>query len=141
MPAVVDLASMRAVEQNLGGNVAKVNPLCPVDLVIDHSVTVDYFGDNDAFIENGRLEMERNHKRYVFLGLGQKIFNRFRVLQPGTGICHHVNLEYLGKCICHEIQDGKEVAYPDTLIGTDSHTIMINALGVHGWGVGGRYRS
>lgn len=137
VPAVVDLAAMREAVNRLGGDVAKVNPLSPVDLVIDHSVTVDHFGDNDAFEENVRLEMERNHERYVFLRWGQKAFNRFRVVPPGTGICHQVNLEYLGKSVWHEMQNGNEVAYPDTLVGTDSHTTMINALGVLGWGVGG----
>ncbi|WP_058969933.1 aconitate hydratase AcnA [Type-D symbiont of Plautia stali] len=137
VPAVVDLAAMREAVKRLGGDVAKVNPLSPVDLVIDHSVTVDHFGDDEAFDENVRLEMERNHERYVFLRWGQKAFNRFRVVPPGTGICHQVNLEYLGKSVWHETQDGKEVAYPDTLVGTDSHTTMINALGVLGWGVGG----
>ena len=137
VPAVVDLAAMREAVNRLGGDVAKVNPLSPVDLVIDHSVTVDHFGDDEAFEENVRLEMERNHERYVFLRWGQKAFNRFRVVPPGTGICHQVNLEYLGKSVWYETQDGKEVAYPDTLVGTDSHTTMINALGVLGWGVGG----
>ncbi|WP_345829609.1 aconitate hydratase AcnA [Pantoea sp. BRR-3P] len=137
VPAVVDLAAMREAVKRLGGDVAKVNPLSPVDLVIDHSVTVDHFGDNKAFDENVRLEMERNHERYVFLRWGQKAFNRFRVVPPGTGICHQVNLEYLGKSVWHETQNGQEVAYPDTLVGTDSHTTMINALGVLGWGVGG----
>ncbi|KOC87949.1 aconitate hydratase AcnA [Winslowiella iniecta] len=137
VPAVVDLAAMREAVKRLGGDVAKVNPLSPVDLVIDHSVTVDHFGDDDAFEENVRLEMERNHERYVFLRWGQKAFNKFSVVPPGTGICHQVNLEYLGKAIWHEQQNGHEVAYPDTLVGTDSHTTMINALGVLGWGVGG----
>ncbi|WP_343553550.1 aconitate hydratase AcnA [Pantoea sp.] len=137
VPAVVDLAAMREAVKRLGGNVAKVNPLSPVDLVIDHSVTVDHFGDEQAFDENVRLEMERNHERYVFLRWGQKAFNRFRVVPPGTGICHQVNLEYLGKSVWHENQNGDEFAYPDTLVGTDSHTTMINALGVLGWGVGG----
>lgn len=137
VPAVVDLAAMREAVKRLGGNVARVNPLSPVDLVIDHSVTVDHFGDDDAFEENVRLEMERNHERYVFLRWGQKAFNRFSVVPPGTGICHQVNLEYLGQAVWHEEQGGKEVAYPDTLVGTDSHTTMINALGVLGWGVGG----
>jgi aconitate hydratase len=137
VPAVVDLAAMREAVKRLGGDVAKVNPLSPVDLVIDHSVTVDHFGDNKAFGENVHLEMERNHERYVFLRWGQKAFNRFRVVPPGTGICHQVNLEYLGKSVWHETQNGQEVAYPDTLVGTDSHTTMINALGVLGWGVGG----
>jgi len=137
VPAVVDLAAMREAVKRLGGDVAKVNPLSPVDLVIDHSVTVDRFGDDDAFEENVRLEMERNHERYVFLRWGQKAFNKFSVVPPGTGICHQVNLEYLGKAVWHEHQDGEELAYPDTLVGTDSHTTMINALGVLGWGVGG----
>ncbi|MGF6562346.1 aconitate hydratase AcnA [Erwinia aphidicola] len=137
VPAVVDLAAMREAVKRLGGDVAKVNPLSPVDLVIDHSVTVDHFGDDDAFEENVRLEMERNHERYVFLRWGQKAFNRFSVVPPGTGICHQVNLEYLGQAVWHEEQNGRQVAYPDTLVGTDSHTTMINALGVLGWGVGG----
>lgn len=137
VPAVVDLAAMREAVKRLGGNVAKVNPLSPVDLVIDHSVTVDHFGDNHAFDENVRLEMARNHERYVFLRWGQKAFNQFRVVPPGTGICHQVNLEYLGKAVWHETHNGESVAYPDTLVGTDSHTTMINALGVLGWGVGG----
>ena len=137
VPAVVDLAAMREAVKRLGGDVAKVNPLSPVDLVIDHSVTVDRFGDDNAFEENVQLEMERNHERYVFLRWGQKAFNRFSVVPPGTGICHQVNLEYLGKSVWHEEQNGREVAFPDTLVGTDSHTTMINALGVLGWGVGG----
>ena len=137
VPAVVDLAAMREAVKRLGGDVAKVNPLSPVDLVIDHSVTVDRFGDDNAFEENVRLEMERNHERYVFLRWGQKAFDKFRVVPPGTGICHQVNLEYLGKAVWHEELDGKRVAYPDTLVGTDSHTTMINGLGVLGWGVGG----
>ena len=137
VPAVVDLAAMREAVKRLGGDVAKVNPLSPVDLVIDHSVTVDHFGDDKAFDENVHLEMERNHERYVFLRWGQKAFNRFRVVPPGTGICHQVNLEYLGKSVWHETLNGQEIAYPDTLVGTDSHTTMINALGVLGWGVGG----
>ncbi|GLR09225.1 aconitate hydratase AcnA [Mixta theicola] len=137
VPAVVDLAAMREAVKRLGGDVAKVNPLSPVDLVIDHSVTVDHFGDDNAFEENVRLEMERNHERYVFLRWGQKAFDKFRVVPPGTGICHQVNLEYLGKAVWHEEQEGRRIAYPDTLVGTDSHTTMINGLGVLGWGVGG----
>ena len=137
VPAVVDLAAMREAVKRLGGDVKKVNPLSPVDLVIDHSVTVDRFGDDDAFEENVRLEMERNHERYVFLRWGQKAFDKFRVVPPGTGICHQVNLEYLGKAVWYEEQEGKRIAYPDTLVGTDSHTTMINGLGVLGWGVGG----
>jgi aconitate hydratase len=137
VPAVVDLAAMREAVKRLGGDVAKVNPLSPVDLVIDHSVTVDHFGDKDAFEENVRLEMERNHERYVFLRWGQQAFSRFSVVPPGTGICHQVNLEYLGKAVWSEEQNGEFIAYPDTLVGTDSHTTMINGLGVLGWGVGG----
>ncbi|AHG18248.1 aconitate hydratase [Chania multitudinisentens RB-25] len=137
VPAVVDLAAMREAVQRLGGNVEQVNPLSPVDLVIDHSVTVDEFGDDDAFAENVRIEMERNHERYTFLRWGQKAFNRFRVVPPGTGICHQVNLEYLGQTIWQSEEDGTRMAYPDTLVGTDSHTTMINGLGILGWGVGG----
>ncbi|CNH34403.1 aconitate hydratase AcnA [Yersinia mollaretii] len=137
VPAVVDLAAMREAVARLGGDVAQVNPLSPVDLVIDHSVTVDEFGDKAAFGENVRLEMERNHERYIFLRWGQKAFSRFRVVPPGTGICHQVNLEYLGQTVWHEQQGDKRVAYPDTLVGTDSHTTMINGLGILGWGVGG----
>ncbi|WP_387689083.1 aconitate hydratase AcnA [Photorhabdus sp. RM71S] len=137
VPAVVDLAAMREAVQRLGGNVEQVNPLSPVDLVIDHSVMVDKFGTEKAFEQNVQLEMERNYERYLFLRWGQKAFNRFRVVPPGTGICHQVNLEYLGKTVWHEMHNGRELAYPDTLVGTDSHTTMINGLGVLGWGVGG----
>ncbi|WP_416262477.1 aconitate hydratase AcnA [Gibbsiella quercinecans] len=137
VPAVVDLAAMREAVLRLGGNVEQVNPLSPVDLVIDHSVTVDEFGDDRAFGDNVRIEMARNHERYTFLRWGQKAFNRFRVVPPGTGICHQVNLEYLGQTVWHTEVDGKRIAYPDTLVGTDSHTTMINGLGVLGWGVGG----
>ncbi len=137
VPAVVDLAAMREAVKCLGGDAGKVNPSLPVDLIIDHSVTVDDYGTDRSFGENVRLEMERNHERYVFLRWGQQAFDRFRVVPPGTGICHQVNLEYLGQAVWHEEQQGAEVAYPDTLIGTDSHTTMINALGVLGWGVGG----
>ncbi|HFF8549249.1 TPA: aconitate hydratase AcnA [Kluyvera cryocrescens] len=137
VPAVVDLAAMREAVKRLGGDTRKVNPLSPVDLVIDHSVTVDHFGDDDAFEENVRLEMSRNHERYTFLRWGQQAFSQFRVVPPGTGICHQVNLEYLGKAVWSEQQGDQCVAYPDTLVGTDSHTTMINGLGVLGWGVGG----
>ncbi|MBS9437110.1 aconitate hydratase AcnA [Photorhabdus noenieputensis] len=137
VPAVVDLAAMREAVQRLGGDVEQVNPLSPVDLVIDHSVMVDKFGTEKAFEQNVQLEMERNYERYLFLRWGQKAFNRFRVVPPGTGICHQVNLEYLGKTVWHETHNGRELAYPDTLVGTDSHTTMINGLGVLGWGVGG----
>ncbi|MBH2875214.1 aconitate hydratase AcnA [Serratia marcescens] len=137
VPAVVDLAAMREAVRRLGGNVDQVNPLSPVDLVIDHSVTVDEFGDDNAFEDNVRIEMQRNHERYTFLRWGQKAFNRFRVVPPGTGICHQVNLEYLGQTVWHSVESGRRVAYPDTLVGTDSHTTMINGLGILGWGVGG----
>ncbi|ALE96407.1 aconitate hydratase 1 [Serratia marcescens] len=137
VPAVVDLAAMREAVLRLGGNVDQVNPLSPVDLVIDHSVTVDEFGDDNAFEDNVRIEMQRNHERYTFLRWGQKAFNRFRVVPPGTGICHQVNLEYLGQTVWHSDESGRRVAYPDTLVGTDSHTTMINGLGILGWGVGG----
>ncbi|EPK4543830.1 MULTISPECIES: aconitate hydratase AcnA [Serratia] len=137
VPAVVDLAAMREAVRRLGGNVDQVNPLSPVDLVIDHSVTVDEFGDDSAFEDNVRIEMQRNHERYTFLRWGQKAFNRFRVVPPGTGICHQVNLEYLGQTVWHSDESGRRVAYPDTLVGTDSHTTMINGLGILGWGVGG----
>ncbi|EMH4029934.1 aconitate hydratase [Klebsiella oxytoca] len=137
VPAVVDLAAMREAVRRLGGNVDQVNPLSPVDLVIDHSVTVDEFGDDRAFEDNVRIEMQRNHERYTFLRWGQKAFNRFRVVPPGTGICHQVNLEYLGQTVWHSDESGRRVAYPDTLVGTDSHTTMINGLGILGWGVGG----
>ncbi|OCQ54046.1 Aconitate hydratase 1 [Photorhabdus australis subsp. thailandensis] len=137
VPAVVDLAAMREAVLRLGGDVERVNPLSPVDLVIDHSVMVDKFGTENAFEQNVQLEMERNYERYLFLRWGQKAFNRFRVVPPGTGICHQVNLEYLGKTVWHEMHNGRALAYPDTLVGTDSHTTMINGLGILGWGVGG----
>ncbi|KFX07702.1 aconitate hydratase [Pectobacterium betavasculorum] len=137
VPAVVDLAAMRAAVKRLGGDVNKVNPLSPVDLVIDHSVTVDHFGDRQALADNTQLEMARNRERYEFLRWGQNAFSHFSVVPPGTGICHQVNLEYLAKAIWYETQGDKQFAYPDTLVGTDSHTTMINGLGVLGWGVGG----
>ena len=133
VPAVVDLAAMRDAMQRLGGDAEAINPLSPVDLVIDHSVMVDHYGDKNAFAENVDLEMARNHERYEFLRWGQNAFDNFRVVPPGTGICHQVNLEYLAQGVW---LDG-DVAYPDTLVGTDSHTTMINGLGVLGWGVGG----
>ena len=133
VPAVVDLAAMRDAMTALGGDAQKINPLSPVDLVIDHSVMVDYYGDKKAFSENVDLEMERNGERYEFLRWGQNAFNNFRVVPPGTGICHQVNLEYLAQAVW--VDDG--VAYSDTLVGTDSHTTMVNGLGVLGWGVGG----
>ncbi len=141
VPAVVDLAAMRDAMKNLGGNAAKINPLIPVDLVIDHSVMIDHFGGKDAFKKNVALEYERNGERYSFLRWGQSAFNNFRVVPPGTGICHQVNLEYLAQAVwTHKVKTPKgtvELAYPDTLVGTDSHTVMINGLAVLGWGVGG----
>ncbi|MEM7570758.1 MAG: aconitase family protein, partial [Pseudomonadota bacterium] len=138
VPAVVDLAAMRAAMEDLGGDAQKINPLVPVDLVIDHSVMVDDFGNPQSFQRNVELEMERNKERYEFLRWGQKAFSNFRVVPPGTGICHQVNLEYLAQTVWTDAdQDGATVAYPDTLVGTDSHTTMVNGLSVLGWGVGG----
>jgi aconitate hydratase len=137
VPAVVDLAAMRDGMAKLGGDPKKINPLVPVDLVIDHSVIVDNYGSGTAFAENVKLEYERNGERYSFLRWGQQSFDNFRVVPPGTGICHQVNLEYLSKVVWTK-QEGKEtIAYPDTLVGTDSHTTMVNGLSVLGWGVGG----
>jgi aconitate hydratase len=138
VPAVVDLAAMRDGIKGLKGSAAKINPLVPVDLVIDHSVMIDEFGHPRAFQMNVDREYERNMERYVFLKWGQKAFNNFRVVPPGTGICHQVNLEYLAQTVWTDTdQDGNLVAYPDTLVGTDSHTTMVNGLAVLGWGVGG----
>jgi aconitate hydratase len=137
VPAVVDLAAMRDAMKQLGGDPNKINPLCPVDLVIDHSVQVDKSGNNDAFKQNVDIEMHRNNERYKFLKWGQHAFSNFRAVPPGTGICHQVNLEYLSKGVWTKDVDGKTFAYPDTLVGTDSHTTMVNGLGVLGWGVGG----
>ncbi|QSP95337.1 aconitate hydratase AcnA [Marinobacter salinisoli] len=137
VPGVVDLAAMREAVKKAGKDPALINPLSPVDLVIDHSVMVDHFGNASAFKDNVAIEMERNHERYEFLRWGQQAFDNFRVVPPGTGICHQVNLEYLGKTVWSREQDGKQLAYPDTLVGTDSHTTMINGLGILGWGVGG----
>ena len=138
VPAVVDLAAMRDGIVALGGDAQKINPLNPVDLVIDHSVMIDEFGNPRAFQMNVDREYERNMERYTFLKWGQKAFDNFRVVPPGTGICHQVNLEYLAKTVWSDTdQNGEEVAYPDTLVGTDSHTTMINGLAVLGWGVGG----
>ena len=137
VPAVVDLAAMRDAMKAAGGDPKKINPLVPVELVIDHSVQVDVFGTSSAFAENERLEFERNQERYLFLRWGQSAFANFKVVPPGTGICHQVNLEYLARGVMTGEQDGKTWAYPDTLVGTDSHTVMINGLGVLGWGVGG----
>ncbi|MBQ0764174.1 aconitate hydratase AcnA [Marinobacter psychrophilus] len=137
VPGVVDLAAMRQAVQKAGKDPAMINPLTPVDLVIDHSVMVDRFGDASAFKDNVAMEMERNEERYEFLRWGQQAFDNFRVVPPGTGICHQVNLEYLGKTVWHKQLGDKTLAYPDTLVGTDSHTTMINGLGILGWGVGG----
>ena len=138
VPAVVDLAAMRDGILGLGGDAQKINPLNPVDLVIDHSVMIDEFGTPRAFQANVDREYERNMERYVFLKWGQNAFNNFRVVPPGTGICHQVNLEYLAQTVWTDTdQDGNLVAYPDTLVGTDSHTTMVNGLAVLGWGVGG----
>ena len=137
VPAVVDLAAMRDAMVSLGGDPEKINPLVPVDLVIDHSVIVDEFGTPRAFAHNVEKEYERNGERYRFLKWGQQAFKNFRVVPPGTGICHQVNLEYLGQTVWTKEEGGETIAYPDTCVGTDSHTTMINGLGVLGWGVGG----
>src|SRR6201987_2431639 len=145
VPAVVDLAAMRNAMQSLGGDAEKINPLVPVDLVIDHSVIVNFFGDNKAFAKNVTEEYKQNQERYEFLKWGQKAFSNFSVVPPGTGICHQVNLEYLAQTVWTKkakMTVGKktgtfEVAYPDSLVGTDSHTTMVNGLAVLGWGVGG----
>src|SRR5450755_4762988 len=139
VPAVVDLAAMRDAMKNLGGDPQKINPLVPVDLVIDHSVIVDAFGNGQALSKNVELEYQRNGERYRFLKWGQGAFTNFRVVPPGTGICHQVNLEFLAQTIWSRAPEGggAELAYPDTLVGTDSHTTMVNGLAVLGWGVGG----
>ncbi|SPJ34159.1 aconitate hydratase AcnA [Kushneria phyllosphaerae] len=137
VPGVVDLAAMRDAVAKLGEKPSRINPLSPVDLVIDHSVMVDDYGNPEAFEDNVKIEMQRNHERYEFLRWGQQAFDNFSVVPPGTGICHQVNLEYLGKSVWTKEEDGKTFAFPDTLVGTDSHTTMINGLGVLGWGVGG----
>ena len=138
VPAVVDLAAMRDAMKGLGGDPQKINPLVPVHLVIDHSVMVDEFGNPRAFEKNVELEYQRNAERYEFLKWGPKAFDNFKVVPPGTGICHQVNLEHIAQAIWSSAdQHGEEVAYPDTLVGTDSHTTMVNGLGVLGWGVGG----
>jgi len=137
VPAVVDLTAMRDAVSKAGGDPQRINPLSPVDLVIDHSVMVDRFGSEQAFEQNVAMEMKRNGERYEFLRWGQQAFDNFRVVPPGTGICHQVNLEYLGQVAWTRDEDGRTIAYPDTLVGTDSHTTMINGLGVLGWGVGG----
>lgn len=133
VPCVVDLATMREAVKELGGDPAKINPLAPAELVIDHSVIADKFGTNDAFAQNVELEYGRNKERYQFLRWGQTAFDEFKVVPPGTGIVHQVNIEHLARTVM--VRNGQ--AYPDTLVGTDSHTTMVNGLGVLGWGVGG----
>jgi aconitate hydratase len=135
VPAVVDLAAMRDAMADMDGDPEKINPLVPAELVIDHSVQVDVFGTHDAFRRNAELEFQRNQERYAFLRWGQGAFEGFKVVPPDTGIVHQVNLEYLGRVVFVDDESGQ--AYPDTLVGTDSHTTMINGLGVLGWGVGG----
>src|ERR1700733_13646365 len=137
VPVVADLASMRAAMVARGGNPDKVNPLQPVDLVIDHSVQVDFYGSKDAFQKNAKLEFDRNGERYEFLKGGQGALQNFQVVPPATGICHQVNLEFLAHVAMTGMIDGAEFIYPDTVVGTDSHTPMVNGLGVVGWGVGG----
>lgn len=137
VPAVVDLAAMRSAVSRLGGDPKQINPLVPVDLVIDHSVQVDFFATPDALMRNADLEFQRNQERYEFLRWGQQAFDNFRLVPPATGIVHQVNLEYLADVVMANDEDGERIAYPDTLVGTDSHTTMINGLGVVGWGVGG----
>lgn len=138
VPAVVDLAAMRDAVRRLGGDPERINPLQPAELVIDHSVQVDYFGSDEAFNLNAALEYQRNRERYTFLKWGQNAFSNFKVVPPDTGIVHQVNLEYLARVVfTRQLDDGRIEAYPDTLVGTDSHTTMINGLGVLGWGVGG----
>jgi aconitate hydratase len=137
VPAVVDLAAIRDGIVRLGGNAEKVNPLVPVDLVIDHSVMVDFYARPDALQRNVEAEFERNGEPYAFLSWGQHAFDNFRVVPPGTGICHQVNLEHLAQVVWTSETDGRTFAHPDTLFGTDSHITMVNGLGQLGWGVGG----
>src|SRR5271167_2013992 len=137
VPAVVDLAAMRDAIRKLGGDPTKINPLLPAELVIDHSVQVDQFGTAGSFAFNADMEMQRNIERYAFLRWGQKGFQNFKVVPPDTGICHQVNLEYLARVVCAMPSGSRVEAYPDSVVGTDSHTTMVNALGVFGWGVGG----
>ena len=137
VPAVVDLAAMREAMRRMGGNPKKINPLLPAELVIDHSVQVDKFGSPQAFAFNAEIEFQRNVERYAFLRWGQKAFKNFKVVPPDTGIVHQVNLEYLACVVYTGTRDGRTFAFPDSLVGTDSHTTMINSLGVFGWGVGG----
>lgn len=138
MPAIVDFAAMRDAVLKLGGDPDKINPICPADLVIDHSVQVDYSGSPDAMKKNQDLEFERNKERFTFLKWGAKSFNNMLIIPPGSGIVHQVNLEYLARVVFSDQRaDGSRIMYPDSVVGTDSHTTMINGLGVLGWGVGG----
>ena len=137
IPAVADLAAMREAVKNKKKDPEKINPLSAVDLVIDHSVQVDQSAKSDSFEKNVEIEFKRNSERYSFLKWGQQAFNNFRIVPPGTGICHQVNLEYLSKVVWNEKFKGDEYIFPDTLVGTDSHTTMVNGLSVLGWGVGG----
>ena len=137
IPAIVDLAAMRDKVFKMGQNIKKVNPLVPVDLVIDHSINVNFYGNNDAFNRNVKREFKENSERYDFLKWSQSSFKNFNVIPPGNGICHQVNLEYLAQVVSKKKLDNETLVYPDTLVGTDSHTTMINSLGVLGWGVGG----
>jgi aconitate hydratase len=137
VPAVVDLAAMRDAVKDLGGDPTKINPLVPVDLIVDHSVQVDFFGTADALTKNVAKEYERNSERYALLKWAQKSFDNFKVVPPNSGICHQVNLEHLGQVVITAQNGNNATAYPDTLVGTDSHTPMINGIGVMGWGVGG----
>jgi aconitate hydratase len=137
VPAIVDLAAMREAMTRLGGNADEINPLAPAELVIDHSVQVDSYGSSHSLADNNRIEFERNGERYAFLRWGQSAFRNFKVVPPNTGIVHQVNLEYLGRVVFDKSEGGERLAYPDTVVGTDSHTTMINGLGVLGWGVGG----
>src|SRR5580693_735782 len=137
VPAIVDLAAMRDAIKTLGGDPERVNPLAPAELVIDHSVQVDEYGTAGAYGANSLLEFQRNRERYAFLKWGQTAFRNFSAVPPGMGICHQVNLEYLARVVFTTETGGESFAYPDTLVGTDSHTTMINGLGVLGWGVGG----
>src|SRR6201996_7243291 len=137
VPCVVDLAAMREAVVKLGGQAESVNPLAPVELVIDHSVQVDEYGTKQALADNNKIEFERNGERYSFLRWGQTAFDNFKVVPPNTGIVHQVNLEHLGRVVFDRADGQSHLAYPDTLVGTDSHTTMINGLGVLGWGVGG----
>src|SRR6202035_4524027 len=137
VPAVADLAAMRDAIARMGGDAKKINPLLPAELVIDHSVQVDKFGSDMSFAFNAEIEFQRNVERYEFLRWGQKALRNFQVVPPDTGIVHQVNLEYLARVVCDTSPDGRAAAYPDSLVGTDSHTTMVNGLGVLGWGVGG----